>query len=60
VLCTSYSNAIKDLVASHFNKTYYVDTRHYKDFDVNEYIEENDIDMVLMMGDIASFVGGGE
>ena len=60
VLCTSYSNAIKDLLASHFNKTYYVDLRHYKDFDINSYIEKNNIDKVLLMGDITSFVGGGE
>lgn len=60
VLCTSYSNAIKQLLASHFNKTYYIDLRHNKDFKVNEYIEENDIDKVLLLGDIYSFIGGGE
>ncbi len=60
VLCTSYSNSIKDLLASHFNKTYYIDVRHYPNFDPNKYIDEHDIDMVLMMGDITSFTGGGE
>ena len=55
VICLSYSNSIKDLIASHFNKTYYVDTRHFEDFDVNSYIEEHDIDMVLMLGDITMF-----
>ena len=58
IISTSYSNSIKDLIASHFNKTYYVDIRHYENFDVNKYIEEHDIDKVLLMGDINSFVGG--
>ena len=58
VICTSYSNAIKELLASHFNRTYYVDLRHYENFDVNKYIEENSIDKVLIMGDIYSLGGG--
>lgn len=58
IICTSFSNSIKDLIASHFNKTYYVDLRHYENFDVNKYIEEHNIDKVLLMGDIISFDGG--
>ena len=58
VFCTSYSNGIKDLIASHFNKTYYVDLRHYKAFNLDDYIEKNNIDLVLLMGDITSFIEG--
>lgn len=60
VLCTSYSNAVKELVASHFNKTFYIDLRHNKNFEVNNYIKQNNIDKVLLLGDINSFIGGTE
>ena len=54
VIAPSYSNAIKDLIASHFNKTYYVDLRHYKrmfgeDFVPETFIEENNIDKFLFI-----------
>lgn len=60
VLATSYSNAINDLIASHFNKTYVIDLRFYKehynqDLDINKFIKNNNIDKVLIMGDIYSF-----
>ena len=60
ILATSYSNAINDLIASHFNKTFVIDLRFYKkqykeDLDINKFIRDNDIDKVLIMGDIYSF-----
>lgn len=60
ILATSYSNAINDLIASHFNKTYVIDLRFYKehynqDLDINKFIKNNNIDKVLIMGDIYSF-----
>ena len=58
VFCTSFSNPIKELIASHFNKTYFIDLRHNENFDANKYIKENNIDKVLIMGDIYSFSGG--
>lgn len=58
VFCTSFSNSIKELIASHFNKTYFIDLRHNENFDANKYIKENNIDKVLIMGDIYSFSGG--
>ena len=55
ILGDSYDNAINELIASHFNKTYNVDLRHFersmgKAFDINEFIKEYDIDKVLYVG----------
>lgn len=63
VLATSYSNSINNLIASHFNKTYVIDLRLYKDvyqeeLDINKFIKDNNIDKVLIMGDIYSFAKG--
>lgn len=56
VLGTSYTNAINKLIASHFKKTHIVDLRHYErvfeeKFNIVNYIEENDIDKVLIITD---------
>ncbi len=53
----SYDNAINDLLASHFNKTYNVDLRAYaldykEEFNIEEFIKQNDIDKVLLIGNI--------
>ncbi|MDO4746779.1 MAG: hypothetical protein Q4A70_00320 [Candidatus Saccharibacteria bacterium] len=50
----SYSNPIDELIASHFNKTYIIDLRHYKqfmgkDFDLKNYISEKKINKVLVI-----------
>ena len=55
IIGESYDNAINELLASHFNKTFNVDLRHYendigKKFDYNEFINENNIDIVLFIG----------
>ncbi len=57
ILGNSYSNAVNKLIASHFNKTYVIDLRHYKSdigqaFDYKKYITENKIDKVLVICDI--------
>lgn len=59
ILATSWSNAINDLVASHFNQTHVLDFRHYyrtygTAIDAESYMQENNIDMLLIMGDISS------
>ena len=57
VLSTSYTAAIKDLLSSHFNETHYYDPRNYKgEVDINQYIIDNKIDNVLLIGDIYSFI----
>ncbi len=60
ILSNSYSNAIDDLIASHFNKTFVVDLRHYqnmlgKQFNFETYIQNNNIDTVLLVGDGSFF-----
>lgn len=45
----SDTNAINELVAYHFNKTFIVDLRHYNNFNVEQYIINNKIDKVLLV-----------
>lgn len=57
----SYDNAIIELLASHFNKTYCVDLRAYEidigeKFNFNKYIENNNISKVLFIGNIDFYV----
>ena len=61
VLGSSYTNAINKLIASHFNKTYVIDLRHYEEvmgekFDIKRYIEENNIDKVLIIADYSFLI----
>lgn len=61
VISASYSNAIKKLIAGHFNKTYFIDLRHYervykKEFNLKKYVKENDIDKILILGYVNSFM----
>lgn len=56
ILGSSFTNPINKLIASHFNKTFIIDLRHYQDltgqiFDVKEYIDKNKIDKVLIIMD---------
>lgn len=65
IISGSFSNAINNLVASHFNKTYVIDLRHYKNFNVDEYIKENNIDKFIFITYIShcktdEFLLGGE
>ena len=60
IISNSFSNPINGLIASHFHKTYVIDLRHYKDdlhvvFDYKKYLEENEIDKVLVIGNINFF-----
>jgi len=57
ILSNSFSNSVNELIATHFNKTYVVDLRHYRntfkeDFDYKNYIKDNKIDKVLVLADI--------
>lgn len=63
IIGESYDNAILKLLASHFNKTYSIDLRCYsylmgEDFDIAEYIIDNKIDKVLLIGNVDYFVSG--
>lgn len=55
VFVDSFSNPINELIAAHFNKTYFIDLRHYendsgKPFAFSDFINNKDIDKVLLMG----------
>lgn len=57
IIGESYDNAINELLASHFNKTYNIDLRAYekdmkKSFDIYEFIKDKKIDKVLLVGNI--------
>ena len=54
IISNSYSNPINEIIASSFNKTFVVDTRHYRqfmgeDFVFSRYVRENKIDKVLVI-----------
>lgn len=56
----SFDNAILKLLAGHFNKTYSIDLRHYKDclgkpFSIDEYMKMHKIDKVLFIGNYELF-----
>ncbi len=51
ILSSSFSNPINPLIASHFNKTYIVDLRHYENFIIDDYLKKNDINKVLFIMD---------
>ena len=55
IIGESYDNAILKLLATHFNETHSIDLRHYSTtfgerFSFSKYVEENDIDKVLIIG----------
>ncbi len=60
IVGNSYQQAISLLVATHFHKTYVIDFRSYekdmgKIFDYTQYIKENKIDKVIVIGDYSQF-----
>lgn len=59
ILGTSYSNAVNELIASHYKETHVLDFRHYrkqygKPIDAQSYMEEHNLDKLLIIGDISS------
>lgn len=63
ILCNSYGCSVRSLISCHFNKTYVVDMREYmaqtgKSMKIHEYIQKNDIDKVLILGDVSYFLYG--
>lgn len=60
VIGESYDNAILKLIASHFSKTHSIDLRNYESFlgekfSFSKYIEEHEIDKVLLIGNVDYF-----
>lgn len=57
IYSNSYSNAVNKLLASNYKETYVIDGRHYKsNKSIVDYIEENNIDDVLILGNHWLFV----
>lgn len=55
IVSDSYSNAIKPVLASHFDKTVFIDLRHYLGefgdyFNLNDYQEKYDLDVMIYIG----------
>ena len=50
VFTDSYGGPIKNLLASHFDKTYYIDPRINDNFILNDYIIQNEITDILYLG----------
>lgn len=60
MIASSYSNPINALIASHFDRTYVIDLRYYRDwagedFDPVSYADGKDITEVLLLGDVKLF-----
>lgn len=56
IISNSFSNAVNELIAEYFNKTYVVDLRFYEKhigqkFALSKYIKDNNIDKVLFIMD---------
>lgn len=54
IISNSYGNPVKEMIASHFNKTFVVDLRYHerkagKKFVLSEYLKNNKIDKVLVI-----------
>lgn len=59
ILATSWSNAINELIASHYNETHVLDFRHYRatygeGINAQKYMEEHGLSKLLILGDISS------
>ena len=63
VFCNSFSNAVKMLIASHFNNSYFIDMRHYMEdmnskLNLTKSIKAWNVTKVLLMGDAYFFKWG--
>ena len=59
ILGDSYTNAVLKLLASHYNRTYYVDMRlpGSQQFSIGRFSEENNVDLVLIIASQVLFCG---
>jgi len=48
---SSYINSLEPLLASHYKKTYCVDLRRDTDFSLSKFLEEHEVDDILIVGD---------
>ncbi|GAA0137509.1 DHHW family protein [Paenibacillus sp. YSY-4.3] len=57
ILKDSYANPIIPNIAEHYSKTYVLDLRHYKEKNVYQYIEDNNINAVLILHNDINLMG---
>ena len=55
IISNSYSNAVNKLLASHYYKTYIIDGRHYDGSSMVDYINNKNIDDVVIIGSTMLF-----
>lgn len=64
VISDSMSNAIRDVLASHFNKSVFINLdmyqRTYGDFAIDDYLKKYEIDKVLFMDTLGNYTAAGE
>lgn len=55
IISDSQGRPSRKLLAYHFNKTVFLDDFQYRDYDIQQVIQENDIGVVIFMGQISLF-----
>lgn len=56
ILKDSYANAMIQFISRSFSETRVIDLRHNKELDIKNYIDENEIDLVLFLHNINSLI----
>ena len=61
VFCNSYGSPVRPLLASHYNRTVFIDLRLYyanygENVSLNEIVREYGIDQILFLGDVKMFI----
>jgi len=51
IIGSSYRNALDPLLASHYHKTYCIDLRYFTDFSLSDFLDEYDVNDILIVGD---------
>lgn len=51
IIGSSFRNALDPLLASHYHNTYCIDLRYYMDFSLSKFLEEHDVNDILIVGD---------
>ena len=59
IISNSFSNAINELIASHYNKTFIIDLRHRKEFNIMDYVKKNKISKILFIMDSENYFNSG-
>jgi hypothetical protein len=57
IISDSIDNSLTPLLATHFNQTYTVDLRHYKDFNIADFCKKNEINTFIYIGSVATLTG---